>query len=147
MTSSLEIRRYQESDRQALINLLETAFPNDPPWNKAGLCIDLKTACQPDGLLVGINHHGHFVATVMAGYDGHRGWINGLATHPEYRSQGYGKAMLDHAIALLTQMGAVKVNLQIRGDNLKLKNYYENLGFQVEDRISMGLLTSNAPRQ
>ena len=49
--------------------------------------------------------------------------------------------MIDAAIDLMTERGAVKVNLQIRGDNTSLKHYYERLGFETEDRISMGLLT------
>ena len=35
------------------------------------------------------------IASVMAGYDGHRGWINYLAVHPEFQAKGIGKQMMD----------------------------------------------------
>ena len=48
--------------------------------------------------------------------------------------------MIEAASARLKSMGAVKVNLPIRGGNNSLKAYYESLGFEVENRISMGML-------
>ena len=138
--SQLTIRAYQDTDQNDLIALYQLAFPHDPPWNDPGDMIACKTAIDAEGLLVGI-FGGKVMASVMAGYDGHRGWINCLAVHPDHRGQDFGAAMIDAAIDLMTERGAVKVNLQIRGDNTSLQRYYEAQGFETEDRISMGLLT------
>ncbi len=129
------IRAYQDTDQDDLIALYQLAFPHDPPWNDPGDMIACKKAIDAEGLLVGL-HHGKVMASVMAGYDGHRGWSN-----RDHRGQDFGAAMIDAAIDLMTDRGAVKINLQIRGDNTSLKRYYESLGFETEDRISMGLLT------
>ncbi len=134
------IRAYEDKDQDDLIALYQLAFPHDPPWNDPSDMIACKKAIDAEGLLVGL-HQGKVMASVMAGYDGHRGWINCLAVHPDHRGQDFGAAMIDAAIDLMTDRGAVKVNLQIRGDNTSLKRYYERLGFETEDRISMGLLT------
>ena len=138
--TQLTIRAYEDKDQDDLIALYQLAFPHDPPWNDPSDMIACKKAIDAEGLLVGM-HQGKVMASVMAGYDGHRGWINCLAVHPDHRGQDFGAAMINAAIDLMTDRGAVKVNLQIRGDNTSLKRYYERLGFETEDRISMGLLT------
>ena len=137
----LQIRPYHGDDHSALVALYAIVFPDDPPWNAPERMIADKIAVQPQGLLVGIDADGQLIATVKAGYDGHRGWINSLAVHPDHRGQGFGQMMMDHALKLLEEMGAVKVNLQIRGGNTSLKAYYESLGFEEEHRISMAILT------
>ncbi|MCE2516568.1 MAG: GNAT family N-acetyltransferase [Alphaproteobacteria bacterium] len=137
----VSVRSYHQDDHDALVALYALAFPDDSPWNAPRRMITDKIAAQPDGLLVGLDDDGTLIASVKAGYDGHRGWINSLAVHPHHRGKGHGKVMMDHALALLNNMGAVKVNLQIRGGNTSLKKYYESLGFEEEPRISMGILT------
>ena len=137
--TTLKIRAYQAEDHDDLVALLDEAFPNDPPWNAPPLLIAAKLAHSPQGLLVGIADDGTLAAAVLAGYDGHRGWINTLSVLKAYRGRDYGKAMIDAAIAHLKAEGAVKINLQIRGDNTRLQRYYERLGFITEDRISLGI--------
>jgi len=137
----LTIRGYDHKDHDGLAMLYRLAFPDDPPWNKPEDMIASKIAFDHEGLLVGLIG-GQVVASIMAGYDGHRGWINALAVHPDHRGQGYGAMMMRQAVALLTKRGAVKINLQIRGDNHRLQRYYESLGFEAEDRLSMSLMTS-----
>jgi ribosomal protein S18 acetylase RimI-like enzyme len=139
---SLTIRAYQPQDRDGLIALYRIAFPDDPPWNNPQDMIASKLAIQPEGLLVATDKAGQLIATIAAGYDGHRGWINMLAVEPAHRNKGIGRQMMNHALVLLEDMGAAKVNLQIRGDNLKLRDYYASMGFEEEHRISMGILTS-----
>ena len=138
MDAPIEIRPYADGDREALTALWATVFPDDPPWNKPDSMLAAKLAFQPQGLLVGIAG-GALAAAVMAGYDGHRGWINALAVAPEHRGKGYGEAMVEAALDELEAMGAVKVNLQIRGDNPRLRSWYESLGFAAEDCVSMGI--------
>jgi hypothetical protein len=37
-------------------------------------------------------------------------------------------------------LGCLKVNLQIRADNTQVVDFYKSLGFEIEDRVSMGKL-------
>ena len=136
---ALKISAYSPEDRPQLITLLQEAFPDDPPWNAPELLIDAKCEHSPQGLLVGFTEDGTLAAAVLAGYDGHRGWINTLCVMNDHRGKGYGHAMLDAALAQLKKEGAVKINLQIRGDNTALQDYYARYGFVTEDRISMGI--------
>jgi ribosomal protein S18 acetylase RimI-like enzyme len=38
----------------------------------------------------------------------------------------------------MTDIGCPKLNLQIRADNQQVQLFYESLGYDEEDRISMG---------
>ena len=74
----------------------------------------------------------------MAGYEGHRGWINYLAVDPEYRRKGLGKTMMKAAETYLEQFECPKINLQIRPQNHQVIEFYKSIGFLQEDVINMG---------
>ena len=76
---------------------------------------------------------------LMAGFDGHRGWIYSLAVNPDFRRKGIGSQLMKKAINELKSLGCLKVNLQIEKDNSDVVNFYEKIGFSTEDRISMGM--------
>ncbi len=78
------------------------------------------------------------VAAVMAGYEGHRGWINYLAVDPSCQKKGYGRLMMDAAEARLRKLGCPKINLQIRTSNTHVIDFYKALGYTVDDVVSMG---------
>ena len=78
------------------------------------------------------------VATVMGGYDGHRGWIYYLGVLPEYRRRGYATKMMDTVTAKLRDIGCPKINIQVRGENVEALSFYENIGYKTEERVSMG---------
>nr|WP_196519191.1 GNAT family N-acetyltransferase [Nostoc sp. WHI] len=68
----------------------------------------------------------------MAGYEGHRGWINYLAVAPQYQRQGIGKLMMLEAEQLLVEVGCPKINLQVRTTNSEVIKFYQHLGY-VQD--------------
>jgi ribosomal protein S18 acetylase RimI-like enzyme len=74
----------------------------------------------------------------MAGYEGHRGWINYLAVSPEYRRRGIGRRMMHVAEDELRQLGCPKINLQVRSSNQGVIAFYERLGFALDDVVSLG---------
>ena len=74
----------------------------------------------------------------MAGYDGHRGWINYLAVDPAHRRQGFARALVAEAEDGLRDLGCAKINLQIRRDNHEAIAFYERLGFAEDAVVSMG---------
>ncbi|WP_320392295.1 GNAT family N-acetyltransferase [Pseudomonas sp. P9_31] len=76
--------------------------------------------------------------TVLAGYDGHRGWLYSVAVHPSHRRKGIGVKLVRHAEGALTARGCMKINLQIVSANEGVKTFYESLGYSTEPRISMG---------
>ena len=83
------------------------------------------------------------VASVMVGYEGHRGWINYLAVDPDHRRLGLGRALMDVAEERLRDMGCPKINLQIRKDNLEAIAFYEQLGYTDDSVVSYGKRLQN----
>ena len=130
------IRPFRETDREGVIRLWErcglVAPQNDPAGD-----IDMKMAFQPDLFLVGVAE-GRVVSSAMAGYEGHRGWINYLAVDPDHRRRGFGRAMMEEAERRLSALGCVKVNLQVRSGNRQVVGFYDAVGYAEEDRVSMG---------
>jgi len=123
--------------RRQVIALWETVFGYEDSHNKPGLAIDMKLAA-PDGLFFVAVVDDAVVGTVLAGYDGHRGWLYAVAVHPQHRKQGLGKALVRFAEQALTARGCLKINLQIISDNASAAGFYESLGYAVEPRVSMG---------
>jgi len=78
------------------------------------------------------------IATVMGGYDGHRGWINYLAVHPDFQGLGYAQHMMVNVESELRKIGCPKINLQIRSGNAKVMAFYQKLGFTDDRVLSMG---------
>ena len=126
-----------ETHRAQVIRLWENVFGYEAAHNAPGLSIDKKLAAQ-DGLFFVALADDTVVGTVLAGYDGHRGWLYSVAVHPSNRHTGVGTALVRHAEQALTQRGCMKINLQIVSGNEGVSRFYQSLGYAVEPRISMG---------
>ncbi len=118
--------------------LWEVCFPDDPPRNRAETAIPAKLAMRDGLFFVAQGHAGQVQGTVMAGYDGHRGWLYAVAVDPQLRQRGIGRALVEHGCAELAARGCTKVNLQVRAGNESAASFYEGLGFAREPRISFG---------
>ena len=134
--SSLLIRPFQEGDEEALVSLWNMCKLT-VHWNNPYKDIARKLKVQAEFFLVGYLED-KLIASVMAGYDGHRGYINYFAVHPEFQARGYGKQLMDIVENGLRELGCPKINLQIREGNDKVFSYYQKLGFVKEKRINMG---------
>jgi len=131
------IRKYTEGDRNGVIQLWASSFPDDPPHNEPSRMIQAKVLVD-DQIFVA-DENGQIIGACMAGYDGHRGWLYSVAVASDQRRCGIGRKMIEKAMNSLKALGCIKVNLQIRVSNHEVKAFYESLGFEVEERISMGL--------
>ena len=123
--------------RAQVIALWKDVFGYDTPHNEPGLVIDRKVAVRDDLFFVALAEQ-TLVGTVLAGYDGHRGWLYSVAVDPSHRRMGVGKALVAHAELSLIAMGCPKINLQIIADNERVVAFYGMLGYDVEPRLSMG---------
>jgi ribosomal protein S18 acetylase RimI-like enzyme len=133
----LEIRTYHPDDEEQVINLWKTIFPDSPPHNDPLEDIHRKMKIQSEMFFVALEDK-QVVGTTMAGYDGHRGWVYYVAVHPDFRRKGIGTALMQRAEESLQKIGCSKLNLQIRADNSLVQDFYKALGYDVEERISMG---------
>ena len=132
----MEIRPYRESDQDAAVALWREC-ELVKPWNDPVKDIHRKLGIQRDLFLVGAME-GRLVATVMVGFEGHRGWVNYLAVAAACRKQGFGRLLMDEAEARLRAMGCPKISLQIRRSNADVVAFYRSIGYAEDDVVSMG---------
>ena len=130
------VRPYRTDDEGSLVSLWQVCELT-VPWNNPHKDIARKLQVQPELFLVGILDS-RLIATVMGGYDGHRGWINYLAVHPDFQGNGYGQEIMNSVETGLREMGCPKINLQIRTVNDKIASFYQKLGFTNDHVVSMG---------
>ncbi len=107
------------------------------PWNDPQRDIARKLTVQPE-LFVVAERDARLVGVVMAGFDGHRGWVNYLAVEPDQRGRGIGRALMTHCEQALKQMGCPKLNLQVRESNTDVLAFYRALGYDVDSVVSLG---------
>lgn len=134
--SHINIRPFQPDDEKALVELWRACnlvrSVNNPQRD-----IQRKLRVHPEWFLVGILD-GQIVASVMAGYEGHRGWLNYVAVNPKFQRRGFGRAIIAEAERLLSKAGCPKVNLQVRGANSAAIDFYRAIGFAIDEVVSMG---------
>jgi ribosomal protein S18 acetylase RimI-like enzyme len=132
----VKIRAFHEQDESDVIAL----------WTRCGLVvpqnnpvkdIHRKLKVDRDLFLVGFTPQG-IVATVMGGYDGHRGWINYLAVEPSEQRNGYGRIVMSAIETLLKVKGCPKINLQVRSNNSDIIGFYAALGYGNDNVVGMG---------
>ena len=134
----MTIRPFQLADESAVIDLWKRCELTRA-WNDPAKDIGRKLSAQREMFLVAIDEATDvLVGTVMAGYEGHRGWINYLAVAPEFRRRGIARALMNEAEKLLRIAGCPKINLQIRSSNAEVIAFYRAIGYGIDDVISMG---------
>lgn len=134
--SDPEIRAYRASDEESVIQLWKDCGLV-VPWNDPHKDIQRKLKVQSDLFLVGLVET-RLVAAVMAGYDGHRGWINYLAVATDLRRRGIGRRMVEQVESRLRVLGCPKINLQLRTSNVDVVSFYEAIGYATDDVVGMG---------
>ena len=132
----MEIRPYKDTDETHVIQLWQacglTVPHNDPVKD-----IQRKMKVQRELFLVGVRQE-RLIATVMAGYEGHRGWLNYLAVSPDQRRRGFARQLISEVEKRLRLMGCPKINLQVRGTNTEAIAFYRKIGFVEDNVISLG---------
>ncbi|MDQ1083518.1 MULTISPECIES: GNAT family acetyltransferase [Microbacterium] len=133
---SVAIRAFEPGEETDVVTLWEAAGLTRP-WNDPYADIRRKLTVQPELFLVATDG-GAVVGSVMAGYDGHRGWLYYLATAPSHRGRGIARALVDEAERLLERMGCPKVQLMVRPDNVGARGLYDALGYESFDTWATG---------
>lgn len=132
----MKIREFIEKDTEAVVAL----------WTRCGLVvpsnnprkdIERKLKVDRDLFLVGTLDE-KIVATVMGGYEGHRGWINYLAVDPDSRRNGYGRLIMQEVERRIQAKGCPKINLQVRATNKEVIQFYQSLGYSDDHVIGLG---------
>ena len=127
------IRQFLETDLEDVINLWELCELTRP-WHSPEVDIFRKTA-QKDQLFLVAMKNNQLIATLMGGYDGHRGWVNYLAVHPLFQRNGVATALIQQLEKRLTALGCPKLQLLVRKGNINIQSFYEQLGYEEMDVV------------
>jgi ribosomal protein S18 acetylase RimI-like enzyme len=133
----IEVIPYTDDQFAEVDALWRAVFPEDPPHSHAAVAVPQKLAVQRDLFLVAVEG-GHVLGTILAGYDGHRGWLYKLAVHPNARRCGIGEKLVRAAEKRLAALGCTKANLQVRSSNEEAARFWAHMGYAEESRIAMG---------
>jgi len=134
--AGMKIRSFVEEDTDAVVALWSRCGLLRP-WNDPRKDISRKLRMQRDLFLVG-EQDGRVVAVAMAGYEGHRGWVNYLAVDPDLRRLGLGRLIMAEVERRLKELGCPKLNLQVRRGNAEAVAFYRSVGYSEDDVLGMG---------
>ena len=134
--TDLQLRAFGRDDTETVVALWH-ACGLVVPWNDPHRDIERKKAVQRDLFLVAVEGDS-ILGAGMAGYDGHRGWVNYLAVRPDARQVGIGRALMAEFESRLLALGCPKVNLQVRAGNDEVLAFYARLGYEPDHAVSLG---------
>jgi len=117
-----------ESDLDGVLAVESESFTN--PWTKEMYAWELqnRSVCHiyvartPDCQVAG------FCAFWLVFDEIH---INNIALRPQYRSNGYGTALMEYVLGEARRLGARRATLEVRAGNTGARRLYERLGFYV----------------
>ncbi len=132
----MQIRRFDTQDTESVVALWRDCHLT-VPWNDPYKDIARKLKVGSELFLVGTLND-TVIASVMGGYEGHRGWINYLAVHPTHQRKGFAGQLVLAIEQKLLALGCPKLNLQIRQGNDAVQAFYESLGYSDDNAMSMG---------
>jgi ribosomal protein S18 acetylase RimI-like enzyme len=132
----MQIRPFHPQDEPAVTELWQRCDLLRP-WNDPHLDIERKMK-QDDGLFLVGEIEGRIIASLMAGWDGHRGWLYLVGVDPAYQRRGYARALITEMEKLLHARGCRKINLQVRDTNEQVIEFYKRVGYSVDPVLSLG---------
>ena len=132
----IQFRQFHPDDTEQIVALWQ-ACGLTRPWNDPRKDIERKLQEEPE-LFIVAEREGELLGSVMAGYDGHRGWIYYLSVLPAQQAQGVGKSLVLQAEQKLLAKGCPKIQLMIRSDNSSVRAFYSALGYESADVVVMG---------
>jgi GNAT superfamily N-acetyltransferase len=136
----IEVRAARPGEEQALVPLYEWLFAppgsRPPQWDHQRAAVALRQAIDSHDavVLVAESEEGGLVG-ICTGYQdlhsvrfGYRAWVEDLAVHPDHRSSGVGKRLLDAAKAWARERGATHLELDSAEARADAHRFYEREG-------------------
>jgi ribosomal protein S18 acetylase RimI-like enzyme len=131
-----DFRPMRDGEEEAVIRLWEICGLTRP-WNEPRRDLAFARGKANSEILVATKGD-RIIATAMAGHDGHRGTIYYLAVDPAEQGNGLGRLATAAAETWLKARGVWKINLLVRRENAKVLGFYQALGYQPNDVVSLG---------
>ena len=136
MTNSINISDFDIRDTEAVVALWQNCGLTRP-WNDPYKDIQRKLTDTTGAFWLG-RIGSEIVASIMIGYDGHRGSINYLAVAPDHTGTGIGRDLMARAEAFLIELECPKVAFCVRRDNAPVLAFYDHLGYGIDDVYALG---------
>ena len=136
MRSTMKIRVFEPADEAEVIALWKSTGLTEPR-NDPAKDIARKMAHSPKQFLFALIDR-KVVATVMYGYDGHRGSVNYLAVSPQCQGHRLARTLMSQVQAQLTAQGCPKLNLMVRQSNPQTADCSKRIGYVEESVVVMG---------
>ena len=136
MQKPFVVERFHVEDRNALVDLWQECGLTKP-WNDPTKDIERKLKDPVGGLFV-VHNQDALIASVMLGYDGHRGSVYYLAVHPKHQGLGLGRLLMQHCETFLLALECPKINLYVRESNLKVLEFYDHLDYALDPSRVLG---------
>jgi ribosomal protein S18 acetylase RimI-like enzyme len=130
---SVEIREFQRADGAAVRALWHESGIRDRPGDDDA-SLSAFAERNPGLCLVG-TEGGRVVASALAGFDGRRGWLYHVATHPEMRRRGVATRMVHAIEQRLREIGCRKLNLIVWEGEEDAMRFWTALGYEREKTV------------
>jgi ribosomal protein S18 acetylase RimI-like enzyme len=141
--STLVIAPIEEQDVTDVIALWHRCG-STRPWNDPAADIALARRGGNSTILVG-KCDGAVAASVMVGYDGHRGWVYYVTVDPDRRYLNFGRTIMDAAEAWLRERGIQKLQLMVRKDNAQVHAFYKSIGYYNQETVTFAKWLDGRP--
>tara|TARA_R100001039_G_scaffold32744_1_gene25799 strand:- start:5025 stop:5555 length:531 start_codon:yes stop_codon:yes gene_type:complete len=101
---------------------------NPPEW-------DVRFALESSEatLFVWEDNSDNIIGSIMAGHDGHRGWVYYMAVTPSLQKSGLGRRLMEVGENWLRDQGVWRMQLMVRADNHATQDFYRHLGYRACD--------------
>lgn len=132
----MKIREFSMEDYAEVYRLWHRSglnlVPSDQPDE-----IEKKLARDPELFLVAEDEAGLIVGCVIGAWDGRRAWIYHICTDPDCQRLGVGAMLMEELEKRLIALGAIKINLLVRKQNIKGKQFYRKLGYDLQEEFDL----------
>ena len=131
----LRIRALTADDYDDLLGLWRDAgLPYRPNGRDSRSSIKNQMEHDPE-LFIGVFQDGRLVGSVIATFDGRKGWINRLAVAPQSRRKGVARLLVERAELALRKRGAEVVAALVERENSPSLALLQECGYKVHNDI------------
>jgi ribosomal protein S18 acetylase RimI-like enzyme len=103
------------------------------PYNPPAWDVEFALQSADATLLVWEDNSDNIIGSVMAGHDGHRGWVYYLAVSRSLQKSGLGRRLMEVAESWLRDQGVWRMQLMVRSENSVTQDFYRHLGYRALD--------------